>query len=155
MILFLTLLIALFSFFCGFFFGFIVAAKYTIPATKNYYNESQVCPMKQPGALITLNDYQQYALRTASPKTDWLTCVLGLNGESGEIADIVKKSRAQGHNVSNTDYVKELGDVLWYVAVGAKSLGYSLGEIAEKNVEKLKKRYPNGFEEKLSKFRNE
>lgn len=95
------------------------------------------------------NKYQEAALRTASslkPEDLILNGVLGLAGESGEVVDLVKKHLFQGHELDKEKLVDELGDVCWYVAIIAKGLGYSLEEIMRMNIEKLLKRYPNGFE---------
>lgn len=106
------------------------------------------------------NIYQQHALRTANLKENGIeeTIVnvsLGLSGESGEFADHIKKWKFQGHEFDNKHLAKELGDILWYCAVGAASLGYTLDEIMIQNVEKLKKRYPNGFDAEKSINRQE
>ena len=99
---------------------------------------------------MTINEYQNAALRTA--QTDKLTAselllnsALGLCGESGEVADIIKKHRFQGHDLDLDHVAKELGDISWYLAVGAYSIGYDLETILQMNVDKLKARYPNGF----------
>ena len=99
---------------------------------------------------MTINEYQTAALRTA--QTDKLTAnelllnsVLGLCGESGEVADLVKKHRFQGHDLDFEHIAKELGDIAWYLAVGAYSIGYDLESIFRMNKEKLEARYPNGF----------
>ena len=99
---------------------------------------------------MTINEYQTAALRTA--QTEELTHIelvmnaaLGLCGESGEVADIVKKFRFQGHDLDFEHIAKELGDIAWYLAVGAYSIGYDLEKILQMNVDKLKARYPNGF----------
>ncbi len=94
-----------------------------------------------------LNDYQDEAYAFASEagrKDPILNGVLGLSGESGECADIVKKSLFQGHDLNKEKLKDELGDVLWYVALTAKGLGLTLEEIAQYNIEKLSKRYPTG-----------
>ena len=92
------------------------------------------------------NEYQKAALRTASPQGRNLqNCGLGLCGESGEVADIIKKHVFQGHPLDRDHIAKELGDVAWYMAVTAFMIGKSLDEIFQENVEKLKKRYPDGF----------
>ena len=104
------------------------------------------------------NDYQKDALRTASPestKADMdnnmimlVNGVMGLNGESGEVVDIVKKWMFQSKKDTPLDremIAEELGDVLWYIAVTAKGIGYDLDEIASMNTAKLRKRYPDGF----------
>ena len=99
---------------------------------------------------MTINEYQTAALRTA--QTDKLTArelllnsALGLCGESGEVADLVKKHRFQGHDLDFDHIAKELGDVTWYLAVGAYAIGYDLETILQMNVDKLKARYPDGF----------
>ena len=99
---------------------------------------------------MTINEYQTAALRTA--QTDKLTAnelllnsALGLCGESGEVADLVKKHRFQGHDIDFKHIAKELGDVSWYLAVGAYAIGYDLESIFRMNKEKLEARYPNGF----------
>ena len=90
---------------------------------------------------MTINEYQTAALRTA--QTDKLTAnelllnsALGLCGESGEVADLVKKHRFQGHDLDFDHVAKELGDISWYLAVGAYSFEsmrseLSLAEFAE------------------------
>lgn len=95
------------------------------------------------------DDYQKMALRTASQKSNEdmiLNGALGLNGESGEVADHIKKVRFQGHEMDKTHLADELGDILWYIAIMSEGLGYTLSEVMKMNVEKLKKRYPDGFE---------
>lgn len=95
---------------------------------------------------ISANDYQQAALRTANPECRNIeNCGLGLCGESGEVADIIKKHTFQGHPLDKERIKKELGDVAWYMAVLADVLGFSLSDVLETNVEKLRKRYPDGF----------
>ena len=92
------------------------------------------------------DDYTQLAIRTATDKTDLCNCALGLTGESGEFADHIKKHLYQGHKIDADYLINELGDIMWYVAVAAERLGFNLSEVMEINIEKLKKRYPNGFE---------
>ena len=99
---------------------------------------------------MTINEYQTAALRTA--QTDKLTArelllnsALGLCGESGEVADLLKKHRFQGHDLDFDHIAKELGDVAWYLAVGAYAIGFDLESIFRMNKEKLEARYPNGF----------
>ena len=99
---------------------------------------------------MTINEYQLAALRTAqtyklTANELLLNAALGLCGESGEVADIVKKFRFQGHDFDFDHIAKELGDVAWYLAVGAYAIGYDLETILQMNVDKLKARYPDGF----------
>ena len=96
---------------------------------------------------MTLNEYQQKALHTAASKNkhnEFFHLVLGLVGESGEIAEKVKKL-VRDHNsdlekLDKEDIAKELGDVMWYVATLAHFLDYNLEEIGEKNIQKLSDR---------------
>jgi NTP pyrophosphatase (non-canonical NTP hydrolase) len=80
---------------------------------------------------------------------------LGLCGESGEFADHIKKGLHHGHKIDRDYLTKELGDVLWYVAVAADKLGIALEAVANQNIEKLEKRYPDGFDEEKSRNRVE
>lgn len=97
---------------------------------------------------MTLDEYQKAAQCTAREgplNIQMVTAALGLTGESGEFADHVKKWFAQGHTLDTGKLLKELGDVLWYVALGATAIGATLDDVAVQNIEKLKARYPNGF----------
>ena len=98
---------------------------------------------------MTFNEYQKLAQRTANTHCadhKLMNGVLGLNGESGEIADIIKKYKYQGHDYDREHLAEEIGDVLWYCAELATAIGMNLEEIARLNITKLQKRYPNGFE---------
>ena len=97
---------------------------------------------------MTGNDYQIAALRTADTGNNaalLVNGVLGLCGETGECADLVKKFEFQGHQLDTKKLAEELGDVAWYLAVTAYSIGYNLDTIFQMNVDKLKARYPDGF----------
>lgn len=108
---------------------------------------------------MNFKEYQELAMRTRNTKLtekEHLTNgALGLNGEAGEVADVVKKHMMQGHMLDAEHIIKELGDCLWYIAETATTLGVSMEEIAEKNIEKLKKRYPEGFDTANSQHRKE
>lgn len=103
---------------------------------------------------MTINEYQQLALRTLNPqlseKDVLINGVMGLCGESGEVIDIVKKHLAQGHSLDKEKIAKELGDVAWYLAETAYAIGYPLEEILRMNIDKLKARYPDGFDPEKS-----
>jgi len=75
---------------------------------------------------------------------------MGLAGESGECVDIVKKVQFQNHILDAEHLIEELGDVLWYIAEAATAIGCDLDYIMEINIEKLKRRYPNGFDSERS-----
>ena len=80
---------------------------------------------------------------------------MGLCGESGECIDIVKRHLAQGHELNREELIKELGDVAWYLAETAFALDVELEEVLMRNIEKLKKRYPEGFSTEKSINREE
>lgn len=98
----------------------------------------------------TFTDYQRLALRTSRgpdgifPPLWYLA--LGMAGEAGEVANLVKKFERHGKPFDPDAVVDELGDVLWYVTVAAVRCGVDLAEVAERNVAKLRRRYPDGFE---------
>ncbi len=99
---------------------------------------------------LTANEYQKLAMTTLNPclsKRDvLLNGVMGLCGESGECIDLVKKHLHQGHDLDREKLAKELGDVAWYLAETAWALDLSLEEILRGNLDKLKKRFPQGFD---------
>ena len=106
---------------------------------------------------MTLNEFQKLAGRTSGAGKDGerrqIIAALGLAGEAGEFANIIKKKTAHGHTVENDELADELGDVLWYLAEAATACGLTLDEIAKMNVAKLKARYPDGFSEERSRNR--
>lgn len=111
---------------------------------------------------MTANEYQQLALRTEpeeiknSGVVNRLTQgMLGLTGEAGECADLLKKHIYQGHELDREHFAKELGDVAWYLAVSADAIGCTLEYIFETNINKLKERYPDGFDADKSLHRAE
>lgn len=108
---------------------------------------------------MTINEYQKEALKTESgirhnDNTDrLLNGLMGLNGEAGEAIDLLKKHFYQGHDLDKKHIAKELGDIAWYIALSADAIGYDLETILQMNVDKLRARYPNGFEDDRSKKR--
>ena len=96
-----------------------------------------------------MNNYQKAATRTI--KKDLSTghliqeAALGMTAEAGEVANHIRKICYQGHSLDSKYIIKELGDVLWYIAEMCTALNISLEEVATTNIDKLKKRYPNGF----------
>ena len=98
---------------------------------------------------MTINEYQKLALTTLNPelskKDVLINGVMGLCGESGEAIDIVKKHLHQGHELDREKLIKELGDIAWYLAETAAALDVPLEEVLERNIEKLRSRYPEGF----------
>ena len=103
---------------------------------------------------MNVNEYQRLAMTTLNPELNkrdvLINSVMGLCGESGEAIDIVKKWMAQGHELDKAHLAKELGDIAWYLAEAATALDLPLEEILQANLDKLKKRYPDGFETQKS-----
>ena len=108
---------------------------------------------------MKINEYQELAMRTLNPKLDkkdiLINAVMGLCGESGEAIDLVKKHLAQGHEFDKQKFAKELGDIAWYLAEAAYAIDMPLEDILEGNIEKLRKRFPEGFDSEKSINRNE
>lgn len=101
---------------------------------------------------MTFDEYQKQALTTKHDtfeplmqKTIW---AMGVAGEAGEVVEKWKKVVAykQGKPTKEDldEIAKELGDVVWYIAVMADSLGYSFDDIMQRNVDKLKSRKARG-----------
>lgn len=96
----------------------------------------------------SLRYYQYLAGRTRNKDIQPLELAnygLGLTGEAGEVADHIKKYSFHKHELPKDEIEKELGDVLWYIANIANVLDLDLNVIAKKNIDKLQKRYPQGF----------
>lgn len=98
-------------------------------------------------------DYRKYKSTDAAGGL-LINGLMGLNGEAGECIEILKKHLFQGHELDKEHLAEELGDVLWYIAVSARAIGYDLSDIVKMNVVKLINRYPNGFEAERSVNRN-
>ncbi|OUB05991.1 nucleotide pyrophosphohydrolase [Bacillus thuringiensis serovar yunnanensis] len=110
--------------------------------------------------IVSLDEYQEATLRTWNKRNDFgfrvSNAALGLTGEAGEVADLVKKAIYHGHgfqpshcpgeeNGNVHKLALELGDIMYYVEIMAYEMGYTLQDIAEMNIAKLTKRYPDGF----------
>ena len=118
------------------------------------------------------NEYASLAMRTNDGKSinrlldnlhnekpianaQLLNACLGLSGEVGEFNDIVKKYIFHETSVDILHLEKELGDIMWYIALACDSLGLSLDGVMRLNIDKLKARYPEGFDTNKSKNRAE
>ena len=120
---------------------------------------------------MTGNEYQELAMRTNDGKhkerlqiascnvmmniPELLNSCLGLSGETGELLDMIKKWIFHEKPLDIYHLKKELGDVMWYVAMFCKAMNWELDEILQMNVDKLKNRYPDGFNTDLSNHRKE
>lgn len=108
---------------------------------------------------MEVNKYQLLAYTTANkelaPFDQLRNAAYGLNGEAGEVIDILKKHEFQGHTLDTDKLIKELGDVAWYLALACTALGVPLSDVLERNIDKLRKRYPAGFDPDKSIHREE
>ena len=123
---------------------------------------------------MTGNEYQTFAMRTNDrmanirldskmTKLEWteedlggiLDACLGLSGEVGELNDMVKKWIFHEADIDMIHMKKELGDVCWYIAMMCESCGWNLDDVLKLNIEKLRKRYPAGFDPERSAHRKE
>jgi NTP pyrophosphatase (non-canonical NTP hydrolase) len=99
--------------------------------------------------MMVFREYQDAAGRTSAASDDYqvdtLVAALGLCGEAGEVAELIKKHMGHGKRVDTLELADELGDVLWYLTDLASRYGLDLGQIAARNVSKLRDRYPLGF----------
>lgn len=113
---------------------------------------------------MNFHDYQKKAMRTANmglnENDQLLNAALGLSGEAGEFADLIKKFFFQGHDFNKEKLISELSDQLWYVALACQCMGIDMDDVAEYNINKLKARYPEAFTplqsiERVQEFGNE
>ena len=97
---------------------------------------------------MELNEYQKLAARTMNknllPLANEYHALHGMVGEIGELHSIYQKSY-QGHEASEEHKKKELGDLMWFIAEYCTANGWELEEICQLNIDKLKARYPEGF----------
>ena len=101
---------------------------------------------------MDINTYQAKAIHFCGVKDEdrLLNGAVGLSGETGEVADLIKKYIYHGHDLDREALALELGDVMWYIVELSSAIGYDLNTIAEKNLQKLSKRYPEGFSKEAS-----
>jgi NTP pyrophosphatase (non-canonical NTP hydrolase) len=93
---------------------------------------------------------------TGTEFSQLLTASIGMQAESGEFSEIIKKIIFQGKEFNEDErfhLMRELGDVLWYWVQGCTALGYTPQEVMEENINKLESRYPNGFDVTMSENR--
>jgi NTP pyrophosphatase (non-canonical NTP hydrolase) len=123
---------------------------------------------------MTGSEYQRLAMRTNDRKSNdrlfeasasihqeckdfggILNVCLGLSGEVGEFNDMIKKWVFHEKELDVEHAKKEAGDICWYLAMLCESFGWSLDEIMQMNVDKLKARYPEGFDTYIANHRKD
>ena len=110
--------------------------------------------------MMDIDAYQIACMGTAksdhaSRQEQLFNFTLGLVGEAGEFANKLKKELYHGHPTEVKEYIEELGDVLWYVAMLAHTFNRTLSSVAEENIAKLDRRYPAGFDPDRSRNRTD
>jgi NTP pyrophosphatase (non-canonical NTP hydrolase) len=108
---------------------------------------------------VTLDEYQRAAARTMNPRLSdserLVDAAAGLSEEAGEVLGLVRKHLYMRHQIDRERIKKELGDALWCLAAVATCLGLTLDEVAAKNLEKLERRYPEGYSDEASRARTD
>lgn len=96
-----------------------------------------------------LTEHKLLVLKTANSKLthqqQLANAAIGLCGEAGEVADLLKKHLFQEKSLDISDLKKEMGDVMWYMSYLALVVGVDLNSVIQGNIDKLMARYPNGF----------
>ena len=98
---------------------------------------------------MTGNEYQKLAMRTCNVNDNKVNMlrhgVFGLASEAGEVAGLLQKVY-QGHEFDDEHMKKELGDCMWMIAEICTAFDFSLDDVMQTNIDKLKARYPDGFD---------
>ena len=107
---------------------------------------------------MRVNEYQRLAARTIrEDMLDWEIeshALHGLSAEIGELHSIFQRVY-QGHEANDEHIKKEAGDIAWFLAEFCTARGWDLEEIFQMNIDKLKARYPEGFDPEKSLHRKE
>lgn len=114
-----------------------------MPLSRRELLDSLISGQYQTDAARTLWERPQKELSNCQTMAVW--CALGLAGEAGEVVELIKKWAFHNHPYPEEKIIKELGDTLWYVAGLCTTLGLSMTDVMQINIDKLKERYPNGF----------
>ncbi len=99
---------------------------------------------------MEVSKYQELTTRTAnlngfSEADNIKNFSMGLCSEAGELAGMLKQHFFQGHEFDMDNYVEEIGDCLWYLSNLCNIKGILLEDCMKANIDKLQKRYPDGF----------
>lgn len=157
-----------------------ICDQWTRHTTKDGRGCCTVCYLKED-LKMTPNEYQKLALRTEkTPRlllrqfiyfdengkedphgvASEINCdmllhgLMGMATETGENIDNLKKRLMYGKPFDRVNVLEECGDKLWYIAIALKAAGYTMDECMERNIEKLRKRFPDGFTEDKAINRN-
>ena len=144
---------------------YTVYTLYECPECNHTFEGGRKYPLECPFCNADLDwsvdmwEYQYDAMRTKANyenQLEQITCaVMGIAGESGELVELLKKHRYQGHPLDLDELRNEAGDILWYLALLCDGMDTEMGQVAEENIEKLEERYPKGFDYQKSRYRGE
>lgn len=102
---------------------------------------------------MTGNEYQRLAARTINKdlylREKEMHALHGMVSEVGELHGLYQK-KYQGHKIDTVHAKKELGDLLWFIAEYCTVMSWDLEDIMQLNIDKLRARFPEGFEEERS-----
>lgn len=107
---------------------------------------------------MSFEEFQKLAIKTAKDggfKFNLTHAAMGLAGETGEFVDCVKKHTIYNQTLDMKNASEELGDIMWFVALACETLGISMADIANQNIEKLQKRYPEKYSDEQAQLRGD
>lgn len=120
-----------------------------IEIRRNYIDDAIAYHKDYNDPRMKFSEYQQASNKTRNREigmdNELANYSLGLVCEAGEVGDILKKMLFHGHNLDRDGVIKEMGDVLWYMSNICNILNIKLSDVARINLDKLDRRYPNGF----------
>ena len=90
-------------------------------------------------------EYTPFFINGSDEASRLMHAAMGMVTESGEFMDAFKKLTIYGKVIDKTNLVEEIGDIFWYCALACRTLGVSFEEVFDRNIQKLKIRYPEKF----------
>lgn len=105
--------------------------------------------------LAKKTETQKYAFKSVNGVTARIEhAIMGLVTESGELMDVVKKTKVHGKKFDKVNVIEEMGDLFWYLAILCDALGISFEKVWDINIKKLKTRYPDKYSNRRALNRN-
>lgn len=101
----------------------------------------------EDSARTVSDNYPEIRSRLGNKEIDLLHAAIGLQTESAEFSDMLKKALFYGKPIDQVNLKEEIGDLLWYAALALRALNSDFESVMERNIEKLKARYPQNFTE--------